>query len=296
MTKFFAIAFSHPPPIQQPQKKYSDTVMHLKRGFHLLHEKDGLITNNCLVDMYRELKNRSDGFRTTPGTTLKDEATGETVYVPPQDHREIVRHMNTLEKFINEDVGKESLDPIVKMAIIHHQFESIHPFPDGNGRIGRILNVLFLTKCGLLNIPILYLSRSIIQQKSEYYARLQAVRDDDDWEGWILFAIKAVTETSKTTLYLVEGIRELMTEYKQIIRAELEKIYSQDLLNNLFRHPYTRIEYVETELGVSRQTAAKYLGQLVDANLLHKYKAGNNNYYINVPLSELLSGNLVDSE
>jgi len=262
----------------------------LKRGFHLLHKKDGLITNNCLTEMYRELKNRTDGFRTTSGTALKNVSNDKITYVPPQNPNDIILHMTALEKFINQDDAPESIDPIVKMAVIHHQFESIHPFPDGNGRIGRILNVLYLTKMDLLSIPILYLSRSIIQRENEYYNKLQAVRDDGDWEGWVLYVLNAVTETSQITLYLVEGIRSLMAEYKNKIRSRLPKIYSQDLLNNLFRHPYTRIEYLENDLGVSRQTAAKYLDQLVSAGLLRKHKSGTNNYYINEPLAELLIG------
>jgi len=267
--------------------RYQDA---LKRGFDLLHKKKGLITNNSLIEMYRKLKNRRDGFRTTTGTALKDLSRDKIVYVPPQNPKDIIQHMTALEKFINQENLRQPLDPIVKMAIIHHQFESIHPFPDGNGRIGRILNVLYLTKVDLLNIPILYLSRSIIQRKNEYYKRLQAVRDTGDWEGWLLYVIGAVTETSQTTLFLVEGIRALMAEYKSIIRSELPKIYSQDLLNNLFRHPYTRIEYLEHDLRVSRQTAAKYLEQLVSHGLLKKHKAGKNNYYINTPLADMLIG------
>lgn len=262
----------------------------LKRGFDLIHEKKGLITNNCIIEMYRELKNRDDGFRETPGTALKNELNNQIVYVPPQDKNVIIEHMKELEAFINAGEQKNKLDPLIKMALIHHQFESIHPFPDGNGRIGRILNVLYLTKIGLLNIPILYLSRSIIQNKNEYYKRLQAVRDNGDWEGWILYMLNAVTETSQTTLYLVEGIRVLMAEYKRLLREKLPKLYSQDLLNNLFRHPYTRIEYLEKDLRVTRQTAAKYLGKLVETGFLEKHKAGKNNYYINSPLVTLLIG------
>ena len=255
----------------------------LKLGHDSLVKTGGLIRNNSLIEMYQLLKNRDDGFRETPGTALKNEQTGEIVYVPPQEKVQIVVQMTALEKFINDDNSCE-LDPLIKMAVIHHQFESIHPFSDGNGRIGRMLNVMYLTKSGLLQIPILYLSRHITHTKNEYYRLLQLVRDTGNWEEWVLYMLDAVAETSKTTLTLMEGIRSAMSEYKHRIRKELPKIYSQNLINNLFRHPYTRIEYIQRDLQVTRQTAAKYLDQLSDAGLLHKHSARRTNYYINVGL------------
>src|SRR5690606_20589568 len=182
----------------------------------------GLIPNSALIDMFRLLKGRSDGFRVTPGTALKNEQTGEIVFVPPQDAHEIVRHMTALERFVNDDEASE-LDPLIKMALIHHQFESIHPFPDGNGRIGRILNVLYLTRTGLLDIPILYLSRHITGHKGDYYRLLQAVRDDGAWEDWVIFMLDGVAATAKTTLKLVEGIGEQMRETKRRMRGGLPK-------------------------------------------------------------------------
>jgi Fic family protein len=143
---------------------------------------EGLITNNTLIELFQLLKGHHGGFRSTPGTTLRNEATGEVVFVPPQDNREIEDAMSALERFVNDDAVCE-LDPLIKMALIHHQFESIHPFPDGNGRLGRILNVLYLTRTGLLDIPILYLSRLITRTKSDYYRLLQAVRTDGAWEA-----------------------------------------------------------------------------------------------------------------
>jgi Fic family protein len=195
--------------------------------------------------------------------------------------------MTAFEVFINEDTP--NLDPLVKMALLHHQFESIHPFPDGNGRIGRILNVLFITREGLLDIPILYLSRAINRTKNEYYRQLQAVRETGDWQPWVLYMLKAVEETSYATLSLVEGIRDLMQEYKVGIRNRLPKLHSQDLLNNLFRHPYTRIEYMQNDLGRTRQTAAKYLEELTEAGFLSKLKGDARSvYYVNRPLVALL--------
>lgn len=258
----------------------------LRLGFKKLSETGGLIPNSILIDMFRLLKGRSDGFRDVPGTALKNESTGETVFIPPQDGREIIGHMTALERFVNDD-EMSGLDPLIKMALIHHQFESIHPFPDGNGRIGRILNVLYLTRTGLLEIPILYLSRHITRRKGEYYRLLQAVRDDGAWEDWVVFMLEAVAETSATTIRLVEGIREQMARVKHRMRDELPKLYSQDLLNNLFRHPYTRIEYVQNDLEITRQTAAKYLDTLAENGFVEKHQAGRNNYYINTDLVRL---------
>jgi Fic family protein len=237
------------------------------------------------------LKRTDGGFRDTPGTALKNDQTGEIVYVPPQNGVEIVTHMTALEKFINDDAYND-IDPLVRMAIIHHQFESIHPFPDGNGRLGRIINVLYLTQERLLDIPVLYLSRYITRNKADYYRLLQSVRETGDWEPWIIYMLTAVAETSAETIGLITGIRNLMAEYKQKIRSEHSKIYSQDLLNNLFRHPYTRIDFIVEEIGVSRQTAAKYLDQLADAGLLVKHQSGRNVYFVNQPLVALFTGGL----
>ena len=259
----------------------------LKRGFDSLTHNQGLLTNNLIIEMIRLLKRSDESFRVTPGTALRNEASGAIVYVTPRHHAEIVSHMTALERFINDDKASD-LDPLVKMALIHHQFESIHPFADGNGRIGRIVNVLYLTRVGLLDIPILYLSRYITHHKGEYYRLLQSVRDDGQWQDWILFMLRAVSATARETLDLVEGMRGLMVEYKRRLREHPSLRYSQDLLNNLFRHPYTRIEFVQNDLGVTRQTASRRLDELAAAGLLEAHHQGRNKYYINVPLVGLL--------
>jgi Fic family protein len=258
----------------------------LKLGYSRLCETGGLITNRTLIDMFRLLKGREDSFRVTPGTALRNDATGEVVYVPPQDAREIEAAMSGLEKFINED-DRSPLDPLIKMALIHHQFESIHPFPDGNGRIGRIVNVLYLTRADLLDIPILYLSRHITRTKAHYYRLLQAVRAENAWENWVLYMLEAVAETAQATLTLVEGIRSQMASVKKRLREEVPNLYSQDLLNNLFRHPYTRIEFVVNDLHISRQTAAKYLDLLAEKGFVAKHRSGRSNYYVNEELLRL---------
>lgn len=267
--------------------RYADA---LRDGFMGQRRLGGLLTNNMIIAMFQKLKRTKEEFRNTPGTALRNDQTKELVYVPPQEGAAVRVHMAALERFINEDEASD-LDPLVKMAIIHHQFESIHPFSDGNGRLGRIINVLYLTHAGLLDLPVLYLSRWIMGQKGEYYRLLQAVRDQNGaeaaWEAWLLYMIQGVAETAKGTLALIEGMRVLMAEYKQRIRANHPKIYSQDLLNNLFRHPYTRIEYVERELSISRPTATKYLDTLSEARFLDKHRIGRNNYYINQRLVAL---------
>ena len=258
----------------------------LNFGFFEQLKTDGLLTNNMIIGMFQILKQSDSGFRKTPGTALKNEMSGELVYIPPQSADEIGKLMGSLENFINKD-EMSPLDPLVKMAIIHHQFESIHPFPDGNGRVGRVINILYLTRTGLLDIPILYLSRYINRHKGEYYRLLQYVRESGDWEPWILYMLEAVSETAQETLKMIEEIGRLMAQTKQRLRNDHPKIYSQDLLNNLFRHPYTRIEYVQSELDVSRPTATRYLDELAEAGILIKQKTGRNSYYINHALVAL---------
>lgn len=260
--------------------RYRDA-LHL--GFRRMTEGHGLITNATLIEMFRLLKNRDDGFRVMAGVALINERTGEQVHVPPQDQAEILKGMANLEAFINDDAAS-TLDPLIKMAVIHHQFESIHPFPDGNGRIGRILNVLYLTRQGLLDAPILYLSRYINRNKSDYYRLLQAVRDEGRWEDWVVFKLNAIEDTAKITVQMIEAIREQMADYKHRMRTELAKLYSHDLLNNLFRHPYTRIDFVMRDLNVSRPTATKYLEALSKSGLVEKRQVWRDNYYVNVPL------------
>jgi Fic family protein len=173
------------------------------------------------------------------------------------------------------------------MAIIHHQFESIHPFYDGNGRTGRIINILYLVIKDLLNLPVLYLSRYIITNKNEYYKLLQQVRLSENWEPWVLYMLKGVEETSRQTISLVQGIKEMMMEFKHKIRSELPKIYSQDFLNNLFRHPYTKIEFLMRDLNITRITATKYLNLVTKLGFLERKKIGRTYYYINTRLFDL---------
>lgn len=256
----------------------------LRHGFEQVRTT-GLLTANHIVGIQGELERNHAGFRKLPGTALKN-GDGQTVYTPPQDPAEIVALMSQLERFIND----ESLfpaDALIKMALIHHQFESIHPFYDGNGRTGRILNVLYLVKEGLLDIPVLYLSSHIVQTKADYYRLLQAVRDEDRWEDWVLYLLQAVETTARQTVTTVQAIKTALFDYKHRIR-DAYKFYSQDLINNLFMHPYTKIEFVQRDLQVSRLTATKYLEALVEGGFLSQQKVGRSNYYVNGALAGIL--------
>ena len=256
----------------------------LRVGFERVRDS-GLLTVNHIIEIQGELERNHAGFRKLPGTALKDGG-GQTVYTPPQDPAEIIELMRGLERFINTP-ELFSADPLIKMALIHHQFESIHPFYDGNGRTGRIVNVLYLVKEGLLDIPVLYLSSHIVRTKVDYYRLLQTVRAQDRWEEWVLYMLEAVEVTAGQTIATIHAIKAALFDYKHRIRSGF-KFYSQDLINNLFTHPYTKIEFVQRDLGVSRVTASKYLDALADGGFVRKHRQGRGNYYINLALSAVL--------
>lgn len=258
----------------------------LRQGFQVVRQQK-LIRLSDILDIQQHLEKNNAGLRSLPGTELKNAKTGEVVYTPPQHPDDVASLMDNLVHYINDDDLCDA-DPLVKMAIIHHQFESIHPFYDGNGRTGRILNILYLVAKDLLNLPVLYLSRFIIHHKADYYAQLQAVRETGDWDPWLLYMLSGVSDTAQNTIELITAIKQLMKDYKHRMREQLPKIYRQELLNNLFNHPYTKIEFVMSDLDVSRITATKYLDQLVEHQFLHKQKIGRANYYINAPLCDLL--------
>ena len=248
-----------------------------------------LLINKTIKEIQETLEGNKSGFRSITGTMLKN-SKNEVVYTPPQNNDTIEKLMANLEKYIN-DRQLSDVDPLIKMAVIHHQFESIHPFYDGNGRTGRIISILYLVQNNLLDLPILYLSRYITVNKAEYYRLLQKIRDcstDDDcekaWQDWVLFNLKGVEITAKNTIALVKGIQSLMTEYKHILRPLLGKQYKHELLNNLFFHPYTKLEYIERDMQVKRLTATKYLNMIIEVGLLEKVKVGRVNYYMNTKL------------
>lgn len=259
------------------------------RGFDLVRSKK-ILTCNIICQIQQELEHNRAGFRALPGTMLK-RGDGEVVYTPPQTGDEVRQLMDNLENFINNDTLTD-IDPLVKIAIVHHQFESIHPFYDGNGRTGRIINILLLVIYDLLDLPILYLSRYITHNKGSYYQLIQAIRDKSDdnaneWEQWVLFILKGIEETADNTISLIKQISNLMNQYKKVLRPLFVKQYKHELLNNLFNHPYTKIEFVERDMMVSRQTASKYLDMITQTGLLQKIKMGKENYYINTKLVDL---------
>lgn len=273
-------------PAAKEVQNYREAIFH---GFQLVRQHK-LLTNNNIISIQNVLKHTKGGFRVTPGTCLKRDD-GMIIYEPPQHPEDIVRYMGNLEAFINTP-DLSDVDPLVKMAIIHHQFESIHPFSDGNGRTGRIVNILYLVINDLLDLPILYLSRFITHNKVEYYRLLQAVRDcgadnAKEWEEWILFILKGVEETSIETTAMIKAISKMMADYKAVLKPLFGTTYKHELLNNLFFHPYTKIEFVCHDMGVQRKTGAKYLDMIVAAGLLNKIKIGRENYYINERLFEL---------
>lgn len=259
-------------------------------GFDMVR-RNRLLTLNDIKQIQKTLEHNNAGFRTVPGTKLKS-SKGEVVYISPQSGEDVARYMSNLERYIN-DPEIHDIDPLIKMAIIHHQFESIHPFYDGNGRTGRIIAILYLVENDLLDLPILYLSRYITHNKGEYYRLIQRIRDNDpdnaeDWEKWVLFILKGVEETAIETIRLVKSISALMAKYKNILKPLFGKQYKHELLNNLFFHPYTKIEFMERDMSVQRKTAAKYLDTIVsETGLLKKQKLGRSNYYINTELMEL---------
>lgn len=267
-------------------KEVQNYVAAMKRGFDLV-QNQGLLTNQTILKIQETLEGNNAGFRKLPGKALKNAQTGETIYLPPQDPEEILSLMANLEQFIN-DPELSDYDPLVKMAVIHFQFESIHPFYDGNGRTGRILNILFLILSALQKLPILYLSNHLIRNKTDYYRLLQAVRKNGDWESWLLFMLNGVEKTARETIGLIGQIKLLMAEQKTLLRDNY-KFYSQELLNNLFEHPYTKIEFIVRDLGVSRITAANYLNKLAEDGVLRKERLGTGNYYVNEKLFALLS-------
>lgn len=272
--------------ISPAAKEVQNYIAAIKRGFSIVLKQKILSINN-IIEIQEILEKNKAGFRKVPGTNLKNQQTGAVIYEPPQSAKEIKELMENLEFFINDNTLTD-YDPIVKMAIIHFQFESIHPFYDGNGRTGRIINILYLVLNDLLDIPILYLSRSIIRNKTIYYRKLQDVRDYDNWEEWLLYMIDAVEEIAYETMHLVNNIKNEMMIMKNILRDNY-KFYSQELLNHLFKQPYTKIEFLQNDLGVSRVTASSYLNRLAQDKVILKYKLGKTNYYINITLMNSLS-------
>ena len=258
----------------------------LWKGFELIKDRN-IITTNMLNQIQEVLMQNNAGIRSQPGTALKNIRTGETIYTPPFGTDIIVRKMKNLEEYIN--INDDAVDPLIKMAVVHYQFESIHPYYDGNGRTGRILNVLYLIQQDLLDLPILYLSSYINKHKEAYYNGLNAVRHNETWENWILYMLHSVEDTSKDTIKTIKAIKLLLDETIEKVKTELPKIYSRELVEVLFHQPYCKIAHLVENGIVTRFAASKYLKLLEKIGVLKGEKLGRENLYINGRLYALLS-------
>ena len=265
-------------------KEVADYRAAIWEGYTLIKEKD-LINTNIIVKIQEKLEHNQAGIRCTPGTVIKNDTTGEIIYIPPQEKDEILKYMRNLEEYINND--DDMVDPLIKLAMIHYQFESIHPFYDGNGRTGRILNILYLILKDLIDAPILYLSKYIIRNKLEYYKLFQETRESGDFEDWIIYILVGIEEMAEETIITINKIRDEILTMKHELR-EKTKIYSKELLEALFVEFYTRIPYIQKQLGVSDKTAQKYLDSLVDMGFLTSEKIGRERIYRNERLFKII--------
>lgn len=257
----------------------------LWKGYELVKNRE-MLTTNMIIEIQSVIDNNNAGIRKLPGTVLRNERTGDTVYIPPAGEHEIIELLKNLEEYINYDYS--DLDPLIKLAVIHYQFESIHPFYDGNGRTGRIINILYLVLKKLLDSPILYLSSYIIRNKAGYYKLLQEVRTHDNWEDWIIYILKGIEETAEETLRLVKRINMEVESMSAEIKERLPKIYSKELIELLFYEFYTKIVYIENGLSVTRKTAANYLSTLEEEGFLTSEKIGKERIYQNKRLYDLV--------
>ncbi len=240
---------------------------------------------NDIVNIQQELVSNTAGIRSTPGTVLKNDMTGEIVYTPPQDKAEI---LDLLTNFINHFNQPDDLSPLINLAILHYQFESTHPFYDGNGRTGRILNILYLIINNLIDVPILYLSSYIISNKPEYYRLLNQTNATGKWEEWIMFMLKAIESTSKDTITKITNIKNQLDFTILKVQEKAPKLYRKELVELLFEQPYSKIEFVVNKLGVERKAASRYLKELEDIGIVESQKVGRETMYINKELIEIL--------
>lgn len=255
------------------------------KGFDLIVEQ-GFIRLNDVIELQNIIVENKGGIRNTPGTVLKNDKTGEIVYTPPQDILEINSLLSNFLEYFN--LEQSHTEPLINLAILHYQFESIHPFYDGNGRTGRILNILYLILNNLIEIPILYLSSYISDNKPEYYRLLNKVNKTDEWEDWILYMLKAVEETSNQTIDKITQIKNSLEKTIDFVSINLPKIYRKELVELLYEQPYSKIEFVVEKLEVERKAASRYLRKLEEIGVLKSQKIGRENIYVNVDLMEIL--------
>jgi Fic family protein len=256
----------------------------LRRGTELLAVRP--FNTNLAIDVCTILRGIDTKIRRIPGTALHNPATGATIYTPPEGEARLRKLMTNWEQFLH---AENSLDPLVRMAVGHYQFEAIHPFEDGNGRTGRILNLLYLVEQGLLRQPILYLSGGIIRTKADYYRRLREVTTAKRWEAWTLYMLQAVEDTARWTIARIRAMRDLLQSTVAVVREKEPKIYSRELIDVVFEQPYCRISNL-VEAGIAkRQTASEYLGRLTDIGVLTSIQAGREKLFVNRALLNVLA-------
>lgn len=270
-----------PDPATKEVLRYREATLY---GVRFLQQK-GFLSTNAIISIQQILEESSAGIRKLPGTALRNAATNKVIYTPPDDFSNIMRLMKNFERYLNE---KDDVSPLIRMAILHYQFESIHPFYDGNGRTGRIINILYLILYDLLEGPVVYLSDYIIRNKGGYYRLLQEVRTTDNWENWILYMLKGVEETANETMMQVRSIQRLFVQTQEKIKAGAPKMYDKELVELLFEHPYCKIEILTTRLNISRITASKYLKKFHSLGILKPKKVWKETLYINTRLFDLL--------
>lgn len=264
----------------------------LYTGFTKMGVQKNLLLVNTIIEIVQTIKQNGAGIRNTPGTALKNAINGEVVYTPPCCEDVLRDKLRSLEQFIN-DPNLSDLDPLIKMALIHYQFEAIHPFSDGNGRTGRIVNVLYLVQQSLLPQPVLYLSSYIVDHKTDYYRLLRDVTEKGGWEDWTTFMLTAVAETAKLTTAKINRILELKIKMESEAKDIFGASYNHELMQLMFTQPYLKIELLERKKIAHRQTASSWLKKLAEANVLHPEKTGRTTYYINHRLMNILSGHEV---
>lgn len=248
-------------------------------------EKTKMITVNSINFIQEKIIKNNAGVRKLPGTKIENTKTGKVIYTPPDGEQLLNSMLANLEIYINKN---GDIDPLIKLAVIHYQFEAIHPFYDGNGRTGRIINILYLILKNLLDIPVLYLSSYIIRNKKKYYDLLRSVTENNNWEEWILFILAGIEETSKETIEKIKEIKNLLDETIEIVKEKSPKIYKKELIELIFEQPYSKINYVVQRKIASREAAGKYLSTLSNLGILKIYKFGKENLYLNVKLYNLL--------
>jgi len=257
-------------------------------GLKKMKAQKNLLLVKTMVEIVQTIKQNKAGIRNTPGITLKNAINGEVIYTPPCCEEVIREKLTHLEKFINDN-EYSSLDSLLKMTLIHYQFEAIHPFADGNGRAGRIINALYLVQQDLLTQPVLYLSAYIVKHKTEYYQLLRGITEKNNWHDWIMYLLTALIETAKLTTKKIKEMLILRDAHEKQMKKILGASFNYDLLKLMFTLPYLKIELLTKNEIAHRQTAAVWLKKLVDADILKTQKIGRTTYYINYKLMELLA-------